>query len=267
MENESRAWSPAQRARLDEWNIERSVDVHCHCLPGLDDGPAELEDSLALCQALVEDGVTTVIASPHQLGRYDGVNTAAVIREALAELQAALDENAIPLELTSGADVRIDERLFRLVEAGEVLPAGPASRHLLLELPHDLFVDPLGAIEALAQRGVQTIMTHPERHRYLAGSTQRLGSWIDAGAALQITAGSLLGDFGPVAEQEGWRMLRAGMVSLIATDAHDESRPPLMTAALDVVSQQLGRQFAAAVCLENPLRVYRGQRVEACRPT
>ena len=264
MEKDSRVWSPAQRARLDEWNIERSVDVHCHCLPGLDDGPATLEDSLSLCQALVDDGVTTVIASPHQLGRYDGVNTAAVIREALAELQAALEEQVIPLELAAGADVRIDERLSRLVEAGEVLAAGPASRHLLLELPHGLFVDPLGAIATLAERGIQTIMTHPERHRYLAGSTQRLAHWIDAGAALQITAGSLLGDFGPTAEQEGWRMLRAGMVSLIATDAH--GRPPLMTEALEVVSAQLGREFAAAVCLENPLRVYRGERIGACRP-
>jgi protein-tyrosine phosphatase len=267
MENHLRAWSPAQRARLSEWNIERSVDIHCHCLPGLDDGPDTLEDSLALCQALVDDGVTTVVASPHQLGRYDGVNTAAVIREALAELQAALDEQAIPLELATGADIRIDERLVRLVEAGEALAVGPAGRHLLLELPHGLFVDPLGAIAALGERGIQTIMTHPERHPYLAGSTQRLTSWIDAGAVLQITAGSLLGDFGPLAQQEAWRMVDAGMVSLVASDAHDDSRPPRMTLALKTLSEEVNAQFARTVCLENPLQVYRGATVTPCRPT
>src|SRR4051812_19735949 len=103
--------SPAQQTRLSEWSVSRSVDVHCHILPELDDGPESLEASLDLCRALVADGITTVFATPHQLGRYDGVNTASVIREALAALQAELQTAAIPLELAPGADVRIDERL------------------------------------------------------------------------------------------------------------------------------------------------------------
>jgi protein-tyrosine phosphatase len=258
--------SPAQEERLAEWSISRSVDIHCHVLPGVDDGPETLEDSLAHCRALAADGITTVFATPHQLGRYDGVNTAAVIREGREALQAELERAGIPLELAAGADVRIDERLPQLVDAGEVVLAGPAGRHLLLELPHGMYLDPLATIVALDARGIQTIMTHPERHRYLVGSTERLQSWIEAGAALQITAGSLLGDFGALAHQEAWRMVHAGMVSLIATDAHDESRPPLMTPALEILSQQLGRDFARTVCLENPLRVFRGERVEACGP-
>jgi len=259
-------WSPPQRSRLQAWDVERSVDVHCHCLPGLDDGPETLEDSLDLCRALVADGVTTVFATPHQLGRYDGVNTAARIGEALAALQAELAAANIPLELAAGADVRIDERLLRLVENGEALTAGPLGKHLLLELPHDLFVDPLPAIVALAERGIQTIMTHPERHRYLAGSRRRLEAWVAAGAALQITAGSLIGEFGPLAEQEAWRMVDAGMVSLVASDAHDSTRPPRLTMALAALSEAVSREFARAVCLENPLQVFRGAPVTPCRP-
>jgi protein-tyrosine phosphatase len=232
----------------------------------VDDGPASLDESLDLCRALVADGLTTVFATPHQLGRFDGVNTAAVVRDALTSLQAKLEAAEIPLELAPGADVRIDERLPQLVDAGEVVAAGPEGRHLLLELPHGMFLDPLPTIEALNERGIQTIMTHPERHRYLAGSAARIGSWIEAGAAVQITAGSLLGDFGSLAHQEAWRMVRAGMVSLIATDAHDEGRPPLMTPALEILNQHMGRDFARTVCLENPLRVFRGERVEACSP-
>jgi protein-tyrosine phosphatase len=258
--------APAQQTRLTRWSISRSVDVHCHVLPELDDGPASLEESLDLCRALVADGITTVFATPHQLGRYDGVNTASVVREALVRLQAELAQAGVPLELAPGADVRIDERLPHLMDAGEVIAAGPEGRHLLLELPHGMFLDPLPTIEALAERGIQTIMTHPERHRYLAGTTDRLRAWMEAGAALQVTAGSLLGDFGSLARQEAWRMASGGMVSLIATDAHDASRPPLMTAALEILSQQLGRDFARTVCLENPLRVFRGERVEACTP-
>ena len=259
-------WFAHQRSRLDSWGIERSVDIHCHCLPGLDDGPETLADALDLCRALAADGITTVIASPHQLGRYDGINTATRIRDTLARLQEELRSAAIPLELALGADVRIDERVMRLIDRGEVLTVGPAGRHLLLELPHSHFVDPLSTITALTDRGVQTIMTHPERHRYLAGSAQRLAAWIEAGAALQITAGSLIGEFGALAAQEAWRMVDAGMVSLVASDAHDATRPPRMSMALEILAQRVSREFARAVCLENPLRVFEGTPVAACPP-
>jgi hypothetical protein len=87
-------WSPEQMRRLDEFNTTRSVDIHCHCLPGLDDGPATMSEALALCEALVADGITTVIATPHQLGRYDRLNSASQVREAVATLCAAIAEPA-----------------------------------------------------------------------------------------------------------------------------------------------------------------------------
>jgi len=262
-----RAWSVEQQKRLSEWDIPQSVDIHCHCLPGLDDGPKSTEQAIALCEALVADGITTVIATPHQLGRYDGDVTAARIRLAIAALQVEVDSRSIPLEIVPGADVRIDERIFTLLDNDTILTAGPFGRHLLLELPHELYVNPVPIIVALGTRGIQTILTHPERHSFLAGSTRRLKDWITVGAALQVTAGSLLGDFGPLAREESWRMAQAGMISLIATDAHDVvARPPRLTAALEQLTQQFGRGFARVVCLENPLRVLRGTAVQSCRP-
>src|SRR5688500_20294018 len=74
-------WLPEQQRRLDEFRTSRCVDVHCHCLAGLDDGPATLEESLALCELLARDAMTTVVATPHQLGRYDRLNSASVVRE------------------------------------------------------------------------------------------------------------------------------------------------------------------------------------------
>lgn len=257
-------WSPQQLARLDAWGVPRSVDVHCHCLPGLDDGPETMDDALDLCRALVNDGITTAVASPHQLGVYDGYNTAELIRETIPQLVEALAAAGIPLEIFPGADVRVDERLAKLVDRDEVLTVADGRRHLLLELPHQMFVDPLPVIRELSDRGIQTIMTHPERHRYLAGGVDRIASWVKAGAVVQITAGSLLGDFGGVANQESWRLLHAGLVSIVATDAHDaERRPPRLTAAFESLAAELGAEAARAICLDNPLRVLHGELVPA----
>ncbi len=260
----SLSWSPPQQVRLDTWGAERSVDVHCHCLPCIDDGPATLAESLRLCEALAADGVTTVFATPHQLGGYDRVNTAAAIRAAVANLNSHLETAGVPLEVLPGGDVRVDERLARLLETDQVLTCGDGGAHLLLELPHEVFVDPLPAIKTLIDRGVQVIMTHPERHRYLAGAVKRIASWAEAGAALQITAGSLLGEFGPTARQEAWRLFDAGLVSLVASDAHDAvRRPPRLTAAIEALTQQASPEAARALCIDNPLRVLRGELLTA----
>jgi protein-tyrosine phosphatase len=253
-------WSPPQLARLDKWSVSRSVDVHCHCLPGIDDGPETAEDALELCRALVADGVTTVIASPHQLGIYDGYNTAELIRQTVAEFTEQLAAAEISLEVVAGADIRVDERLGRLLDADEVVTIADKRRHLLLELPHQLLVDPLPAISDIADRGIQTIMTHPERHRYLAGAVDRIASWVDAGAIVQITAGSLLGDFGPQPHQEAWRLVRAGLVGLVATDAHDHARrPPRLTPAFAALEAEIGANAARVLCVDNPLRVFQGE--------
>ena len=146
-------WSRDQQKRLDEFATTRSVDIHCHCLPGLDDGPETLDDALAVCRALVRDGITTVIATPHQLGRYDRLNSSQQVRRVVTELAAQLVDQEIPLEIYPGGDVRVDERLARLLDEGEIGTAADAGRHLMLELPHELYVDPLPMIDILLERG------------------------------------------------------------------------------------------------------------------
>ena len=111
---------------------------------------------------LAEDGITTVVATPHQLGRYDRENSAPRIRQSIAELTAILADEQIPLDLLPGGDIRVDERLERFLDSGEVATVADSGRYLLLELPHELFVDPVAEIEMLSRRGLQAIMTHPE---------------------------------------------------------------------------------------------------------
>jgi protein-tyrosine phosphatase len=238
-------------------------DIHCHCLPGLDDGARTLEEALALGRALVEDGVMTVIATPHQLGRYSGTNGAERVRVAVGEYQRALEEAGIVLQVLPGADVRIDEDLVKQIQADTVLTLGDRRKHLLLELPHEAYFEPWGLLAELQSMGIQGILSHPERHHFLQQHAAAAGGWLKHGVLLQVTAGSLTGDFGAAAQQSGWQLLTQGCVSFLATDAHDcEIRPPRMRRALQLVGERLGATLARRL-VDNAQRVWLGQAVAA----
>ena len=258
--------STAQRERLERFKTTESVDVHCHCLPGVDDGPATLGEALELCTALVEDGVTTAIATPHQLGRFDGRLTADDIRQAVVDLNAALRAQGIPLAVEAGADVRVDERIPALLDADRVLTLADSGKYLLLELPHDTFINIQPLLAEVVARGVTPILSHPERNTFLTRKPEAVIPWLERGTLLQVTAASLVGHFGPVAEQAAWHWLATGAASLVASDAHDTAaRRPCMTQATEAVARRLGEPAACRVCILNPALLLAGKPVCASR--
>lgn len=261
MDNDAiETWSAEQRRRLDEFKAPRCVDIHCHCLPGFDDGPGTVDEAIALCEALVKDGITTAIATPHQLGRYDRTNSTERVRESVEELTAELKDREIPLEVFPGGDVRVDERLPELVQMGKIGTAADAGRHILLELPHDIFVDALPTIDELRKQGVQTILTHPERHLYLRQHAAWVQECVRHGAVLQITAGSILGEFGQRAHEQAWQLLRSGLVAIVASDAHDVvRRPPRMSEAIALLGSKIGYTATRVLAIQNPVRVFNGE--------
>ena len=111
------------------------IDIHCHCLPGLDDGPADLTAALALCRMLVAEGVGTVAATPHELGRYEGSNGPAQVRRAVASLREQLAAAGIDIEVLPGAEVRVAENLPALLEVDEVMTLADGRQWILLEMP------------------------------------------------------------------------------------------------------------------------------------
>ena len=166
------------------------VDIHCHCLPGLDDGPKNMFESLALCQALVNDGITVAIATPHQLGQFDGLNEPEIVREAVLQLNQELENNKIPLTVMPGGDVRIDERIGLLIDAGKIQTLADGGKYILLELPSRIFIDIEPLLVELLEKGIQVILSHPERHYVLCRQYNVLPRWLNYSAHLQITAGS-----------------------------------------------------------------------------
>jgi protein-tyrosine phosphatase len=235
---------------------QKFVDIHCHCLAGFDDGPSTISETINLCKALAEDNIAIVIATPHQLGRFEGLNEAPVIRDAVNELNRILKEQKVPIKVLPGGEVRVDERICRLLEADKILTLADNSRYILIELPHQVFINIEPLLRKLVSMGFQPIISHAERITTLTKQPNILSRWLEHSTILQITASSLLGDFGLEAKRAAWDFLTSGMAKIIATDSHDvNSRKPKMKAAYKLITTRLGENLANQVCIENPLRV------------
>jgi protein-tyrosine phosphatase len=252
----------AQDSRLKGRGRQPFTDIHCHCLAGLDDGPATMAESLALCRRLVAEGIATVVATPHQLGRFEGCNGTARVREAVCSLNEELTNNSIALKVVPGGEVRVDGRVCQLLEADKILTLADGGRYILLELPHEVFIDIEPLLREIASMGIHSVISHAERNACLATQHRVLLRWLEHSTHLQITASSLVGDFGLALQKTAWHFLTSGWATLVATDSHDTNvRRPQMRAAFRRIGKKLGEDIARLVCIENPSRAVNGQHI------
>jgi protein-tyrosine phosphatase len=243
------------------------ADIHCHVLPGIDDGAKTWEDSLEMARLAVADGITTIVATPHQLGTL-GAASVDEIRELTAELNNRLQDEEIPLSVLPGAEVRIESDLVSLIADGEVLTLGDHRRHVLVELPHELYLPMDLLLHNLSVRRITAILAHPERNQGLLRQQDLVPKLVDAGCLMQITAGSLCGVMGPAVQQMAEWMVAEGYVHFVSTDAHGpRTRRPLMGSAFDRLLELVDEQTAEDLCCRYPMRVARGRSVTAGRRT
>jgi protein-tyrosine phosphatase len=241
------------------------VDIHCHLLPGIDDGATDYEESLAMARLAVDDGTTTIIATPHQLGNF-GHNRGDDIRRRVKELQQRLCEASVPLNVLPGADVRIEPDMAARLKSGDVLTLGDRRRHVLLELPHELYLPLEPVLEELWRYKLVGILSHPERNEGILRKPSVLSPLVDAGCLLQITAGSLCGTFGPACREMCERLLAEGLVHFVASDAHGpRSRRPLLRRAFERIAELADEMTAVALCSQNPAAVAAGDQVRGGR--
>lgn len=231
------------------------IDLHCHLLPGIDDGAPDLETALRMARIAHDDGIRTIACTPHIYpGLYD--NDADAIRGAIATLQVALADAGIDLVLVPGADTHLVPEVLDGVRRGRI-PTLNGSRYLLLEPPHH--VEPPNFLDSLFQLragGIVPVITHPERLSWVEERHATFVRAVEGGALLQITAGSLTGRFGRRARYWAQRFLDEGLVSIIATDAHGASRrPPLLAEARDAAAQQVGADEARRLVEERPAAI------------
>ena len=228
------------------------IDLHCHMLPGIDDGAVDLAMALEMARLAAADGIHTVACTPHIYpGMYE--NTADGIRGAITALQAELDAQGIALRLVEGADVHLDTDLVGSIRDGRV-PTLAGSRYLLLEPPHHVapprFED---SVFQLMMAGHVPVITHPERLSWIENHYEVFGRLVKGGAWMQITSGSVTGRFGKRPQYWAERMLDDGLVHILATDAHHpRRRPPFLAEGRAAAAKRVGEQEATHMVVTRP---------------
>ena len=235
------------------------IDIHCHILPGVDDGPNDLEESLVMARMAVADGIQALVATPHSLnGVYS--NHRQDILERGKTLKEALIEHQVPLILFVGSDVHFDAHLLRKLETGEVLPINDG-KYILLELPGQSVPQTIKEVLfELRVRGYFPIFTHLERNQVIQKHPEIVGDWVEHGAVIQITAQSLTGGFGRRAYICACRLLEKGWVDVIATDAHSaDRRPPILSQGVKKAAEIIGPEEARKMVTLYPELILRNE--------
>ncbi|MBN1102783.1 MAG: hypothetical protein JXL84_05130 [Deltaproteobacteria bacterium] len=244
------------------------IDLHCHILPGLDDGAGSLEESLAMAKMALLDGIHTVVATPHSLnGLY--LNPLNKVNASVESLRKVFDENGLNLRLCVGGDTHLCPGMVDRVMSGEAVTVNNSGRYLLLELPPQTIPERLQEeIFSLKIHGITPIITHPERHPGIQRDLRLLREMISHGALAQVTAMSLSGEFGGPVMACAEAMLEHRLVHIIASDAHSaDKRPPVLSRAVEAAEEILGNIEEARWMVEGlPAAILAGDPVEVPPP-
>jgi protein-tyrosine phosphatase len=234
------------------------IDLHCHLLPGLDDGPATLDEALALARAVVADGITVSVVTPHiHPGRYD-LRRSALLGE-LQAFQRALAQARIPLQVLLGAELRVSMESLDLLTQGEVPYVGEVrgTPVLLLEMPHShVPAGCLKLVEKLLTLNIRPLIAHPERNKGIMDDPSRLDPFVAEGCWLQVTAASVVGEFGRSAQKLAHQLIDDDLVRVVASDAHNlDGRAPRMGAARQYIEQVWGSEVAQELTWQHPQQI------------
>lgn len=240
------------------------IDIHCHILPGIDDGPKNMEESLGLARLFVRAGYRHVITTPHWVFGTSWVPSGKTIREGVAELNRAIKAEGIDLTAHIGMEVALDNRIPELLESHEVIGLAGKS-YVLVEAPFLRL--PLGWEEVffnILSKGYKIIVSHPERCAHLAEKNGLIDEFIKAGLYLQVNWSSFLGYYGPEADKTANYMAANGYIHCLATDSHDlrDRHPGHATKTMNLVEKLVGTNNLRLLAKENPARVLEGDPLE-----
>ena len=216
------------------------IDLHCHVLPGLDDGSRLLEETLDMARSAVKNNIDTIVATPHTLNGFF-VNKWENVVSLTSTVQKAFDSEDIPITLYPAMEAQVCPELFDALKKGQAATINDNSRYLLLEFPP--FTMPPGSrdfIYKLRLQGITPVIAHPERHLILQNDLKQLYGLVQQGALCQLTALSITGFLGSAVQKSSELMIKTGLAHVIATDAHsNDQRIKVLAPAVDIAADIL----------------------------
>jgi protein-tyrosine phosphatase len=234
------------------------VDIHCHILPGIDDGAETWDITTKMCRMAVRDGITHIVATPHcnQIYEYERAHFTAMLAT-LSEVSEG------ELTFSIGCDFHLSApNLQEAMDDPQRFAIGDTN-YIMIEFEH--YGIPSNADEqlmALVSRGMVPIITHPERNDYLVKNLDRVSRFIELGCLVQVTANAFTGSWGPTSKNAAERLLTRHAIHIVATDAHDLNlRPPILSEARRRVTELANADVAEALVTHNPAAVVTGRGV------
>jgi protein-tyrosine phosphatase len=238
--------------------IDNMIDIHTHILPGLDDGPGEIDEALALARAALDAGSQILVATPHILNQLDK-NRNMLILNTYNNFKKLLEVELPEMTLLLGSEIYFRPGLSELT-GYESATINGTGRYMLVEF--SLIDIPRGfdrEMKSLQDRGVIPIVAHPERNASILKRPSLVGQMIEAGALIQLNSGSLTGLFGRAVKKLAQNLLKRGWVHVIASDAHDpDKRGPDLRAAVSAAANFVGVANAGRLVRDNPQIIIEG---------
>jgi len=238
------------------------IDLHCHILPGIDDGPETMEEAVDMCRIASADGIKTIVATPHfKPGIYE--NSSEKVFRLIDELGAKAKEKGLDVRILPGADVSVTPELPAYLKKEEYLTINRTGRYFLAEFPAasappgwDLF------LLSLLNSGTIPVITHPERNLWFLEHPDALYDVVKKGVMVQVTAMSITGDLGEDIQKCSIYLLKHNLAHVIASDAHSATyRQPLLSHAVRMAGDVIGKERAYALVTSIPAAIIEGRHV------
>lgn len=232
------------------------VDIHCHILPGIDDGASTIGEALEMAEAAISEGITHIVATPHASDDF------LFDRELVLALRNEIQEHLGPrINIATGCDFHLNLKNLEDLEKYPAKYTINQRNYLLVEFNE--FAIPPSMDEKLHQlqlAGLLPIITHPERNWIICSQPSRLRDWVQRGFYVQVTAGALTGGFGPTPQRYAEEWMSQGLIHFVASDAHNvRHRPLTLKAPYQLVEERWGKEVALALFVQNPLAAFEGR--------
>lgn len=249
------------------------IDIHSHILPGLDDGPANWDETISMCKRALSDGIHTIVATPHRrLDRFPFSKEAVLTKvKTLNEILSSNPETQ-GLKILPGSEIYLEADILKIIYRGDIIFVGnrqPNSttgvvRYFLLELLDPFVPSPLlKIVSKLVDKSIIPIIAHPERNSMIRRNGSILKELVDAGGLSQVTASSITGGFGRKIRKYVEGLFACNLVHVIATDAHSKTgRPPLLSKAVSEAGKKTGLEKARMMVTTVPGAIINGRKLE-----